>query len=113
MNMTMKAPDFPGGRPGQDSGYPSKGTSIGPAWQDLWDRIRASHGKYVNGRDLAAEVAPLHDLQPSTLVSLLSRAAKAGILEREQRPVKVPLLDREGTRSQTFYRIKVDRDATE
>jgi hypothetical protein len=44
-------------------------------------------------------------------VSLLSRAAKAGILEREQRSVKVPLLDREGMRSQTFYRIKVDRDA--
>lgn len=111
MNTTTKAPDFPGGRPGQNSGYPSNGASIGPAWQDLWDLLRASPDNALNGRELASQVAPRHNLEPSTLVALLSRAAKAGLLEREQRQVTVPVLDREAKRSQTFYRIKADGTA--
>ena len=49
-------------------------------------------------------MAPKHDLAPATLVALLSRAAKAGILEKDHRPVQ----SKRGTRSRTFYRIPTD-----
>lgn len=100
MNTITHAPDFPGGRPGQTSGYPSKGAKVGPAWDEIWRRLEAAQDA-LDGRELAAAVAPTHDLQPATLVALISRAAKAGILSREPREVTTG----RGPRTRTFYRI--------
>lgn len=107
--ITVPAPDFPGGRPGQDTGYPSKGKKLGPAWQQIWDRLRMSSDA-VDGKELADAVAPDYDLAPATLVGLLSRAALAGVLDKEHRSVQTTIT-RKGkttpaTRTRTFYRIK-------
>jgi hypothetical protein len=102
--ITVPAPDFAGGRYGQETGYPSKGRKLGPAWQEIWDRLRMASDA-LDGRVLADEVAPRHDLSPSTLVALLSRAAKSGLLTREPRFVTTG----RGQRARTFYRINKDQ----
>lgn len=83
-------------------GYPYK-RRLYPAWQEVWDRLREADGS-LDGRELSDQVAPAHGLEPATLVGVLSRAAAAGLLEREQRPVR----STRGVRSRTFYRIKND-----
>lgn len=97
--MTTKtAPDI-------TPGYPSNGAKLGPAWASIWrDLSRA--GDALDGRELAAKIAPKHELTPSTLVALISRAAKAGLLTREPRAVTTG----RGQRTRTFYRIHPDHE---
>jgi hypothetical protein len=101
--MKLDAPDIP--NPAYPrGGYPTKGKKLGPAWRDLWKRLdkalEAGDG-FLDGRELADKVAPKHDLAPGTLVALLSRAAKAGILAKTHKPVTTG----RGRRDRTFYRI--------
>lgn len=116
MTTQTKAPDFPGGREGQESGYPSKGRKLGPAWQQIWNTLSLDPALFMDGKMLAETVAPVHDLVPATLVALMSRAARAGLLDKETRDVKVQVIlamrnsDKvakviNGTRSRVFYRI--------
>ena len=94
---TTEAPDL-------TPGYPSKGSKLGPAWNDLWTELsRASKrtDPFMEGRGLAAEVAHIHGLNQATLVALLSRAAKAGKLARENRMLK----GSRGLRPHAHYRI--------
>lgn len=104
MTITTKAPDL-------TPGYPSNGAKLGPAWSAIWaELVKAARRKdpYVDGRHLAETIAPEYDLDPATLVGLISRYAKVGMLEREGRPVTVKILNRSGTRNRTFYRISSD-----
>jgi hypothetical protein len=108
------APDFSDGLPGHGAGYPSKGRKLGPAWQEIWDTLRAN----PQGLDriaLAEAIAPKHDLAVGTLVAFISRAAKAGVLVGEARK-KLSTVTRtvkstdskityEATRTKTIYRI--------
>lgn len=94
--MTIQAPDI-------KPGYPSKGKRLGPAWRDLWSAL-ADSGDYQDGRALATPIAIRHDLAPATLVAVLSRAALAGLLEKEGRNV----ISGRGNRKRTHYRIKAD-----
>lgn len=89
--------------PELSEGYPRTGR-IGPAWQKMWDRLQAS-GDFMDGRELAAEVSEEVELKASTLVALISRAASAGLLDREQRWV----VGTRGPRQRSFYRIPVKR----
>jgi len=92
--------------PDLSPGYPSNGAKLGPAWRATWDQLdKASRTQdpFLDGRDLAAEVAPDYGLAPATLVALLSRAAKAGLLNKEIRPVE----STRGHRNRTFYRVPV------
>jgi hypothetical protein len=100
MTITVKsAPDIP--NPAYPKGgYPTKGAKLGPAWSAIWRKLNRADD-YLDGRELADQVAPKHDLAPATLVALLSRAAKAGILQKELRPVQT----KRGARDRTFYRI--------
>ena len=99
MNTQIDAPDIP--NPAYPrGGYPTKGAKLGPAWRDIWKRL-AKEGDFLDGRELADTVAPRHDLAPATLVALLSRAAKAGVLDKDHRPV----VSTRGRRARTFYRI--------
>lgn len=85
-------------------GYPSKGKKLGPAWRRLWAELdKASMGPdpFLDGRVLADEVAPDYGLSSNTLVALLSRAAKAGLLNKEARPVE----SARGNRNRTHYRV--------
>jgi len=102
MTTTLKAPDI-------TPGYPSKGAKLGPAWAEAWRLLRRSHGEFLDGWELATKVTKDVDLQPVTVVAVIRRAANAGLLEREQRPVTVKILDREGTRKRMFYRISADQ----
>lgn len=85
-------------------GYPSKGAALGPAWAQIWRALSRSEDA-LDGRELAAQVAPRHGLAPATLVALISRAAKADLLTREPRAVTTG----RGRRTRTFYRINPDR----
>jgi hypothetical protein len=99
MKTQTDAPDIP--NPAYPKGgYPTKGAKLGPAWRDIWKRL-AKDGGFLDGRELSDAVAPKHDLAPATLVGLMGRAAAAGILAKEQRPVQ----SKRGTRMRTFYRI--------
>jgi hypothetical protein len=99
MNTIMipeKAPEISAGYPGPRRQY--------PAWQAAWDILRAAPAEYVDGRELAersVEVAG-GQIEPVTMTGILTRAANAGLLERDHRPVK----SGRGMRTRTFYRIK-------
>jgi DNA-binding MarR family transcriptional regulator len=82
-------------------GYPSNGAKLGPAWAAVWRALDRKGEDYTDGRELAAKVADRYDLKPSTLVAVLSRAALAGLLDKEGRPVTTG----RGQRIRTFYRI--------
>lgn len=95
-------------------GYPSNGTKLGPAWRALWaelDKASRTPDPFLDGRDLADNVAPDYGLAPATLVALLSRAAKAGLLNKTSRPVE----SARGYRMRTHYKVpakyKVPADA--
>lgn len=98
--MTTKtAPDI-------TPGYPSNGAKLGPAWASIW-RTLSRADDALDGRLLAEKHAKANDLAPATLVALISRAAKAGLLTREPRPVTTG----RGQRTRTFYRINENRDS--
>jgi hypothetical protein len=85
-------------------GYPSNGTKLGPAWRAVWaelDKASQTTDPFLDGRVLADNVAPDYGLSPATLVALLSRAAKAGLLNKEARPVESP----RGYRMRTHYKV--------
>lgn len=72
MNTTEQAPEiYPG--------YPYK-RRVFPAWQAMWDTMRTAKAP-IEGRALAEGVASDHGLSAQTLISVLARAAKAGLLE--------------------------------
>ncbi len=81
-------------------GYPSKGAKVGPAWNEAYNALRTAND-FQDGRALANEIAPRHDLDPATLIAILSRAALAGLLDKEPRPVA----SRRGNRNRTHYRV--------
>ncbi len=96
------APDIP--NPAYPKGgYPTKGKRLGPAWTTLWRALeRAEDG--LDGKELTDKVAKKSDLAPATLVNLLSRAARAGLLSKEFRTVETT----RGKRQRAFYRINRD-----
>ena len=94
MNTTQEAPNISGD-------YPGNGKKIGPAWRAVWAELGQADD-YLDGRELAVKYAAPNGLMPSTLVALISRAAQAGLLERELRPVT----SGRGPRNRSFYRIK-------
>lgn len=99
MNTIDSPPDIPNAQHPQ-GGYPSKGRRIGPAWREVWAALTAA-SDWLDGCKLAESVAPKHDLAPATVLVLVSRAAKAGVLERTHRTVMGP----RGPRPRTHYRI--------
>jgi hypothetical protein len=70
---TSPAPDI-------TPGYPSAGTRVGPAWNDLWQRL--ADGEWHGWLALTTDVAAAHDIQPKTAESLLYAARKSGLIEK-------------------------------
>lgn len=94
------APDIP--NPAYPKGgYPTKGKRLGPAWTSLWKELQGA-GEGLDGKELTDKVAGKAGLAPATLVNLLGRAARAGLLTKEFRPV----VTTRGIRQRAFYRIK-------
>lgn len=100
METIDSIPDIPNPAHPQ-GGYPSKGARIGPAWRELYTRLTSAED-WQDGTVLATEIGPKHGLTPSTVLVLISRAAKAGVLERTHRPVNSGT---RGMRRRTHYRI--------
>lgn len=97
---TVTAPDL-------TPGYPSKGPKLGPAWTALYTALHSAaltSEPFMDGQKLAASIASDYGLADATLVALLSRAAKAGILDREGRQV----MTNRGVRTRTHYRVNVN-----
>lgn len=97
-DTTLTAPDI-------TPGYPSKGTRVGPAWTEMWTRLKGAND-WVDGTELAADVAEdpgngRGTMSPETLLHLLRRAATAGHLEKQTRTVD----GGRGPRRRSFYRI--------
>ena len=76
----LTAPDF-------SPGYPSKGERLGPAWAKVWAILEYSgeHGR--TKQSLAAEVMRDESIKiaESTLIPLIGRAARLGLLTVETR----------------------------
>jgi hypothetical protein len=112
--ITSEAPDL-------TPGYPSKGPRLGPVWKDVWTYLQASPEKWHDAWALADVLAPKYDLEPLSIVQLMSRMATGGILEREKRPVtttitrtqKGAVTTREGLRLRSHYRINAALDLAE
>lgn len=80
--------------------YPLAGEKIGPAWRDTWAVL--SSGKWFAGADVAQWVAARQPVDPRTVIGLMQKARKAGLLE-----VKILKTKRDGVkRSRAHYRIK-------
>lgn len=109
---TTEAPDL-------TPGYPSKGPRLGPVWKDVWAELLASPEEWKDAWAVAARLAPKHDLEPLSIVQLMSRMATGKILEREKRPVTTSITrvqkgtstTREGKRLRSHYRINAEHVA--
>jgi hypothetical protein len=82
--------------------YPHPDYPLGAAWAAMWRVLERSGDEYLDGRVLADKIAPKHGLASTTLVALISRAAKAGLLDKQPQPVQTA----RGTRKRTHYRVK-------
>jgi hypothetical protein len=89
-------------RPATSAGvYPDPNTDLGKAWAAAWRELAAAGTEYLDGVELAARSAKVSNLKDSTMVTLFTRAATAGILERTHRPATTT----RGIRRRTFYRV--------
>ena len=84
-------------------GYPSKGDRQSVAWADLWKRL--STDTYLDGVELATEVAETHGLARDTLLTLLSNACRYGLLEKQMQSVQ----GQRGPRPRAHYRVNPNR----
>ncbi len=84
-----EAPTFPSGLPGwKSSRYPLGGAKTGPAWRAMWRALGGlPDGEWVSGDALVSLGAIEASCTPETCRVLLTRAANAGVLERERRLV--------------------------
>lgn len=103
--MNSKAPDIPNPAYPQ-GGYPTKGKRLGPAWEAIWRDLSRAAPEFLDGKVLAEKVASKTELSPATLVALLGRAEKAGVLTKEGRPVHT---GKRGLRVRMFYTINQER----
>ncbi len=87
-------PDYP-------TGYPNPNRKLGKAWADAWARLTEAGADYLDGVELAETVAEASGLQKNTMVSLFTRAATAGILERTHKNADTT----RGIRQRTHYRV--------
>lgn len=99
MKTEIKPPDVP--IPGYETGYPSPTRRLGKAWAFAWTKLTSADGEFLDGTELAAVAARKAGLEASTIISFLTRAATAGVLEREHRTVA----GKRGPRRRTFYRV--------
>ena len=84
--------------------YPSKGRRLGPAWNETWQKLmEAPPGEYLDGPELAKEVAQNYNLAPLTVSNLLSKAARKNLLDVEMRRIE----GARGPRPRAYYRIAV------
>ncbi|MET0415989.1 MAG: hypothetical protein ABW022_08215 [Actinoplanes sp.] len=114
MTTTDRAPDFSDGKPGRRKPFPSAGKKLGPAWQEIWDTLRANPAG-MDRITLAERVAPKYDLSVTSLVTFISLAAKSGVLVGEPGKVSTTvtrlvestgkMITYEATRTRTIYRI--------
>lgn len=82
-------------------GYPSKGSKIGPAWEETWAELSRYPEDWRDGTELWTTIAAKHDLHPDTLRGLMFRMATGGKLQRKTEQV----ITDKGKRTRTYFRI--------
>lgn len=87
-------------RPLNNREYPDPSTGLGRAWAAAWAELVSAGTEYVDGVELAERTAKVADLRPTTMITLFTRAATAGVLERTHKPAATT----RGVRNRTFYR---------
>ena len=88
--------------PGYSTGYPDNRQNVGRAWSHAWNAMRAAGPEYLDGNLIAKDAAEsVSKLKPVTVLALLSRARRAGLLEVEHRQVA----GERGVRRRSFYRL--------
>lgn len=95
----MTAPFIP--IPDYPTGYPSPSRRVGQAWAAAWAEMLQAGPEYLDGVKLAEKTAKKVHLAPSTMITLFTRAATAGVLERKHQPAQTT----RGIRQRTFYRV--------
>jgi hypothetical protein len=96
---TVTAPSIP--IPDYPTGYPSPKRRVGQAWTAAWTELLKAGSEYTDGVQLAEKTAKKVHLAPSTMITLFTRAATAGVLERKHQPAATT----RGIRQRTFYRV--------
>lgn len=81
--------------------YPDPATRLGRAWAHAWRQLQQNQDVWVDGNELADVSAESEGLAAATMIGVLTRAATAGLLERQHITVQG---DR-GPRKRTHYRI--------
>ena len=89
--------------PNYPTGYPARTKRAGKAWQHAYDAMLATPAEFLDGVELAEKAAKSvrPHLSRETVISLLTRAATAELLERQHKPV----MTGRGPRTRTFYRV--------
>lgn len=77
MSTTTKAPDW------DPRGYPSKGKTIGPAWQRQWDAM--ADGRWHDSRELTQLGSESGGCSESTARTLLHSASRHALLVADAR----------------------------
>lgn len=103
--MTTTVPYIPIN--GYPVGYPSPKRKLGIAWAHAWSVLAEAGEEFTDGVELAAKTAEPVGLLPVTMVTLFTRAATSGVLERTHRPAETT----RGVRNRTFYRVPQKQDA--
>lgn len=77
----------------------NKGGRVAQAWQRAWDMMG---DEFMNGRELADDLARRYDLSPATILTHLSIMAKEGHLDAETRTAVRPVSRTVNGRISTF-----------
>jgi hypothetical protein len=83
-----------------------KGGTLARAWQYVWDRL--DRAEFRQGQELAEEAGRKYALKPVSIMTLLHRMAKEGVLANETRLVEVEV-QRTANRKQQTFPAKVRR----
>jgi len=86
--------------PNYPTGYPNPSRKLGQAWAAVWAELSAATD-WMDGVELADRTAVAAGLKPVTMISLMTRAAAAGVLDRTLVKVETG----RGPRVRTHYRI--------
>lgn len=81
--------------------YPDPATGLGRAWAAAWTELTNAGPEYLDGVELAERTAAVSGLAASTMVTLFTRAATAGVLERTHKLAETT----RGVRKRTWYRV--------
>lgn len=105
MNLTAQRPNGVAPSP-EGFRLGGKGGTLARAWQYVWDRLDATD--FRQGQELAEEAGRKYALKPVSIMTLMHRMAKEGVLDNEVRLIEVQV-QRTANRKVQNFPAKVQR----